>query len=63
MTIVLLLGVVYIPFLQPIFDTVPLGGQEWMVVLPLLLAPGIAAEITKAIVRTRTQQRAATAAA
>jgi Ca2+-transporting ATPase len=62
-SIVLLLGVVYIPFLQPIFDTVPLGLREWLVVLPLLLVPGIAAEVTKAIVRTRTRQRAATATA
>jgi hypothetical protein len=54
---------VYIPFLQPIFNTVPLGGREWIVVLPLLLAPGIAAEVTKAILRTRTQQRAVTATA
>jgi Ca2+-transporting ATPase len=62
-SIVLLLGVVYIPFLQPIFDTVPLGVREWTIVLPLLLVPGIAAEVTKAITRTHTQQRAATATA
>jgi len=58
---VLLLSVVYIPFLRPIFDTVPLGAREWTVVLPLLLVPGIAAEITKAVVRLRTRRRAAKA--
>jgi len=55
-SIALLLSVVYIPFLRPIFDTVPLGAREWTVVLPLLLVPGIAAEITKAVVRLRTRR-------
>jgi Ca2+-transporting ATPase len=63
LSVALLLGVVYIPFLQPIFNTVPLGVQEWSVVLPLLLVPGVAAEITKALVRLRTRQRAAVATA
>ncbi len=59
LSIVLLLSVVYIPFFQPIFETVPLGVREWTVVLPLLLVPGIAAEITKAIMRLRARQRVA----
>jgi Ca2+-transporting ATPase len=58
LSIVLLLSVVYIPFLQPVFDTVPLGMREWTLVLPLLLVPGVAAEITKAIVRLRARRRA-----
>jgi len=58
LSIVLLLSVVYIPFLQPIFGTVPLRVQEWTVVLPLLFVPAIAAEITKAIVRLHARQRA-----
>jgi len=62
-SIALLLGVVYIPFLQPVFNTVPLGMQEWTVVLPLLLVPGIAAEVTKAVVRLRSPRREATATA
>ena len=52
-SIVLLLGAVYLPFLRPIFNTVPLGGREWSIVLPLLLIPSIAAEITKAVLRRR----------
>ncbi|MBW8011632.1 MAG: cation-translocating P-type ATPase [Chloroflexi bacterium] len=43
----LLLAVVYIPFLQPIFKTTPLGFAHWIYVLPLLTIPAIAAEITK----------------
>jgi len=62
LSVILLLGVVYVPFFQPIFDTVPLGVREWTVVLPLLLVPAVAAEITKAIVRLRARQRAAVAA-
>ncbi|MFQ5942523.1 MAG: cation-translocating P-type ATPase [Anaerolineales bacterium] len=44
----LLLAVIYIPFLQPIFDTVPLGANEWAIILPLLLVPALVAELTKA---------------
>ena len=58
LSIVLLLSVVYVPFLQLIFDTVSLGVQEWAVIFPLLLVPGIAAEITKAFARLRIRQRA-----
>ena len=48
-SLVLLLAVVYIPFLGKIFDTVPLGWDQWQVILPLLLGPSIAAELTKII--------------
>jgi Ca2+-transporting ATPase len=48
-SLILLLGVVYVPFLQEIFDTVSLGWDQWRVILPLLLIPSIAAELTKLI--------------
>jgi Ca2+-transporting ATPase len=48
-SLALILMVVYVPFLQDIFETQSLGLQEWMVIAPLLLLPSIAAEITKAI--------------
>ena len=44
----LLLAVIYIPFLQPIFDTVPLTASQWAIILPLLLVPAVVAELTKA---------------
>jgi Ca2+-transporting ATPase len=44
----LLLAVIYVPFLQPIFDTVPLGATQWAIILPLLLVPALVAELTKA---------------
>ena len=46
-SLVLLLAVVYIPFLNNIFDTVPLELTQWQYVLPFLFIPAIAAEITK----------------
>ena len=46
-SLVLLLAVVYTPFLNSIFDTVPLGWEQWVIVLPLLFIPAIAAEVTK----------------
>jgi Ca2+-transporting ATPase len=48
-SLILLLGVVYLPFLQGIFNTMPLGWTQWRVILPLLLGPSIAAELTKVI--------------
>ena len=45
----LLLAVVYIPFLQPVFKTVPLTWEQWQYVLPLLVVPAIAAELTKLV--------------
>jgi Ca2+-transporting ATPase len=46
-SLILLIAVVYVPFLQGIFDTVPLGWTQWEIILPLLLGPSIAAELTK----------------
>lgn len=48
-SLMLVLAVVYIPFLQPIFDTTPLGWTQWQVILPLLLIPSLAAETVKYI--------------
>jgi len=45
----LIFAVIYIPFFNPIFNTVPLGWAEWEVLLPLLLVPSLAAEAVKLI--------------
>ena len=63
LSVVLLLTVVYVPFFQPIFKTVPLGLREWSLVLPLLLVPSVAAEVTKAVVRLSERTRRAVAPA
>jgi Ca2+-transporting ATPase len=62
-SIALLLLVVYVPFLQPVFNTVPLGLREWQYVLPLLVVPGVVAEITKWIGKLGERPRRAVAEA
>jgi len=47
----ILLAIIYVPFLDPIFDTAFLGVREWMVMIPLLLVPSIAAEAVKPFLR------------
>jgi Ca2+-transporting ATPase len=62
-SIVLLLAVLYVPFLNPVFNTVPLSGREWLIVLPLILTPSLAAEVTKLFLRLANARRAASPAA
>ena len=52
-SILLLLAVVYLPFLTPIFDTVAISPLEWLEMLPLILVPSVAAELTKWYMRIR----------
>jgi P-type Ca2+ transporter type 2C len=46
-SLVMILIVIYVPFLNTIFGTLPLGGQQWLLILPLLIFPSLAAELTK----------------
>ena len=50
-----LLAVVYVPFLQPVFDTAALGLTDWLELLPFTLAASVAAELTKIGLRRRSQ--------
>jgi P-type Ca2+ transporter type 2C len=43
----LILLVLYVPFLQGPFQTEPLGWLQWVEIIPLLLFPSVAAEVTK----------------
>jgi Ca2+-transporting ATPase len=45
------LAVIYLPFLQPIFKTMPLGLQDWAVVVGLGVMPLLIVEIVKLINR------------
>jgi Ca2+-transporting ATPase len=46
-SLVLLLLVIYVPFLQPIFNTTALTWDQWQYVLPLIFIPAFAAESGK----------------
>ena len=46
-SLVMILVVVYVPFLQNVFSTEALGWAQWAEILPLLLIPSITAEATK----------------
>jgi len=50
-SIILLLLVVSVPFLQPIFNTHFMSGREWAVVMSLAVIPAVSEEITKAYLR------------
>ncbi len=50
-SLAILLAIIYVPFLDPIFNTAFLGWREWSLMLPLLFAPAVAAEITKVFLR------------
>jgi Ca2+-transporting ATPase len=52
----LLLLAIYVPFLQPIFGTVPLSLGEWLWILPFALLASIAAELTKIYLRARARR-------
>ncbi len=48
-SLALTLIVIYIPFLQPIFDTFPMGWQDWRIVLTFAFVPFIVGEVFKFI--------------
>jgi Ca2+-transporting ATPase len=50
-SLILILAVVYVPFLRVVFNTEPLGWAQWSIMLPLLLIPSIAAEVSKVFMR------------
>ena len=52
-SLVLLLATVFVPFLQPIFNTHALTLTEWEVVVGLAFIPAIAEELTKWYLRRR----------
>jgi len=56
---VMVLLVIYVPFLQPIFNTVSLGPEQLRFVLPLLLIPALVAELSKFVLGRRAAVRQA----
>jgi Ca2+-transporting ATPase len=58
----LVLAVVYVPFLNPFFDTVPLSVDDWLLMLPFFFASPIAMELVKLYFRRRSPGVATAAA-
>jgi len=57
-SIILLLAVCTVPFLQTIFNTHFMSLREWMVVLGLALVPAVSEEVTKLFLRLRDRKKA-----
>jgi len=55
----LVLLVVYVPFLNDIFNTLPLTLVEWEMIIPLFLIPSLAAEAVKYFILRRDNKRKA----
>ena len=49
----LVLAVVYVPFLAPFFDAVPLSAADWLLMLPFFFASPVAMELLKYHFRRR----------
>jgi len=56
-SLLLVLIVVYVPFLQPFFDTAPLTLEDWLMMLPFFFASAIAMELVKVYFRRRSAKR------
>jgi P-type Ca2+ transporter type 2C len=46
-SLTLIIVVIYVPFLNLVFNTLPLGWAQWADIIPLFIIPSVAAEITK----------------
>jgi len=55
-SLLLVLMVVYVPFLQPFFDTVPLTLDDWLMMAPFFFASAIAMELLKFYFRSRSRK-------
>jgi Ca2+-transporting ATPase len=52
-SLVMVIAIIYVPFLQTVFKTEPLGWAQWSEILPLVILPSLAAEVTKYIFASR----------
>jgi len=59
---VLMIPVLYVPFLQDVFNVVPMGWEEWRVIIPLFMIPSIAAEAVKYYITYRQKRQDAVSA-
>jgi Ca2+-transporting ATPase len=57
-SVVMILAVIYVPFLNRVFNTMPLGLAQWEVIVPLFFVPSVAAELTKAFLSPMRRKKA-----
>jgi Ca2+-transporting ATPase len=50
-SLIILLAIIYVPFLDPIFATTFLTVRDWVTMLPLILLPAVADEVNKWVLR------------
>jgi len=55
-SLVVLLAIIYVPFLDPVFETTFLTARDWAIMLPLILLPSVAAEVNKWALRRVSKQ-------
>jgi len=55
-SILLVIAVMYVPFLQTIFNTVTIPPIDWLLVIPFSLMASVAAELTKIYLRVRAKR-------
>ena len=55
-SIAVVIAVIYVPFLQVIFGTVPLAAVDWLWIVPFAVLASIAAEVTKIYLRGRAKK-------
>jgi Ca2+-transporting ATPase len=56
-SLLVLLAIIYLPFLDPIFETTFLTIRDWVILLPLIILPALADEVNKWFLR-RASRRA-----
>jgi Ca2+-transporting ATPase len=55
-SLLVVLAVIYVPFFDTFFNTQPLGWREWVLMVPLILIPSLAAELNKWVLRLQDQR-------
>jgi P-type Ca2+ transporter type 2C len=50
-SLLVLIAIIYVPFLDPVFQTTSLTVSDWLIMLPLILLPSAAAEANKWVLR------------
>jgi Ca2+-transporting ATPase len=56
-SVALLMAVIYIPFVNTVFNVIPLDARIWAYLAPLILLPAVVDEVTKIFLRAADRKR------